>query len=272
MKIQNDLLAGNNVSLNITEKTSGPFAPGELDTIIIHYTASGSVESAVRSLCDTNLKVSAHLVVGRNGEIVQLAPFTVKTWHAGNSSYKGRSGYNNYSIGIELENPGYVTKNGEMYTAWFGKTYSAEDVVLAVHNNETMPRYWVKYTQKQVSIIEEICLLLIAKYNIKYILGHDQIAPSRKQDPGPAFPMAKLIDRLVTADQEPDSNEESFEQKRSFVAVDKLNIRSAPDINAEKIALPLQKGVELIVLQEKNGWVLVDTTIRGWVASQYLKC
>lgn len=271
MDIKNDLLTGPKVSQSSTPKTSGPFAFGQPDTIIIHYTAGGSMDSAVRTLCDPNIRASAHMVLGRDGSIVQLAPFTVKTWHAGNSSYNGRSGFNNYSVGIEIDNPGPVTKQGDTYISWFGKKYPQDEVIQATHRNETVPRFWVRYTQEQIETIEEICSLLISKYKIKYILGHDQIAPGRKQDPGPAFPMERIENRLLNANRDLDGEADVVEKTSGIISVDKLNIRSGPDQTADKVALPLSKGTKVTILQESNGWYQVETSIRGWITSQYVQ-
>ena len=76
------------------------------DTIIIHYTAGANAESAIHTLCDRERKVSAHLVVGRDGAVTQLLPFNTIGWHAGRSHWRERTSFNQYSIGIEIDNAG----------------------------------------------------------------------------------------------------------------------------------------------------------------------
>jgi N-acetylmuramoyl-L-alanine amidase len=72
------------------------------DTIVIHYTAGSSAESAVNWLANPTSKVSAHIVIDRSGKIYQIIPFNKVAWHAGKSEYGGRNGFNSFSIGIEL--------------------------------------------------------------------------------------------------------------------------------------------------------------------------
>src|SRR3712207_3108466 len=82
----------------------GLFAAGKADTIVVHYTAGRSAKSSASTLSRPGSGVSAHLVVGRGGELFQLVPFDTVAWHAGASAWKGRTGLNRYSIGIEIDN------------------------------------------------------------------------------------------------------------------------------------------------------------------------
>lgn len=109
------------VSFTETSNHSGAFADHLPDTIVIHYTAGASLESSVSWLIDPRSGVSAYLVIGKSGDIVQLAPFNVKTWHVGKSSWKGRNNLNNYSIGIELDNAGMLVKREDGYYTAFNK-------------------------------------------------------------------------------------------------------------------------------------------------------
>ena len=249
---------------------SGKFKAGDLDTIIIHYTAGGSASSAINTLTNPNVKASAHLVVDFEGEITQLVKFDTIAWHAGASQYQGRTGYNKYSIGIEIVNAGVLEKSGNKYISWFGKKYDEEDVIAAVHRNQNSTKYWHKYTEKQIDVVEEICRVLIAEYNIRKILGHEEISPGRKIDPGPAFPLDKMRGRLFGTGRDYDGPEEK-ELKEMFVNADGLNIRSNPGTNSEKIAKPLPKGKKVIVIRTKGGWSEVKAEITGWVSSKHLK-
>ena len=108
---------------------SGKFAASGPDSIIIHFTAGSSAESTVRTLCNPRYKASAHLVVGHDGSVTQLVPFDTIAWHAGRSSYGGRDGFNQFSIGIEIDNAGRLTRSGNGYAAWFGRIYDPDEVV-----------------------------------------------------------------------------------------------------------------------------------------------
>lgn len=268
MKINKHLLEGGNIKLENTPNHSGKFEDGALDTIIIHYTAGPTANSAIRTLTNPRVKASAHLVIGRDGSITQLAPFNIIAWHAGPSSYRGRKGFNKYSIGIEIVNAGPLTKSGDSYRAWFGTAYPANEVIEAVHRNQTKPRFWHIYTPEQIEVTTNICRILIDEYNIKHILGHEEISPHQKIDPGPAFPLDKMRDQLLQGRR--DANDGDILPERGRVMVSKLNIRSNPSLNGDKVAQPLEKGTVVRLLDKSGGWFKVATEIEGWVAAKYI--
>lgn len=106
-----------------------------------------------------HLRVSAHLLIRRDGEVVQYVPFNMRAWHAGQSSYLGRDNCNDFSIGIELE------------------------------GTDDMP-----YAECQYQRLSDIIRALARAYpeTHGHLAGHSDIAPGRKTDPGPAFDWAKL--------------------------------------------------------------------------------
>ena len=109
-----------------------------------------------------NLKVSAHFLIRRDGELIQFVPCEKRAWHAGVSAWRGRSHCNDFSIGIELE--------------------GADDV---------------PFEDIQYARLAELTLALKAKYPIAGIAGHSDIAPGRKTDPGPRFEWARLHSMLA---------------------------------------------------------------------------
>jgi len=113
------------------------------------------------------LEVSSHLLIRRNGEILQFVPFGARAWHAGASSFRGRSNCNDNSIGIELE--------GSDELAYDGRQYSALVTVLAA------------------------LLRAYPRLSPRRIAAHSDIAPGRKTDPGPAFDWLRLYDGLSRA-------------------------------------------------------------------------
>ncbi len=125
--------------------------------IVMHYDAAPNATSAINWMTDPKSQISAHLHISRDGVVTQLVPFNQKAWHAGVSKWRGLTGLNSYSIGIELQNTGTQ-----------------------------------QYTDVQISAAIEVCKTLIANYPIKEIIGHSDIAPGRKPDPGPQFPWAKF--------------------------------------------------------------------------------
>ena len=106
-----------------------------------------------------NLKVSSHLLINRDGTLLQFVPFDRCAWHAGQSIFEGREDCNKFSIGIELE--GTVKES---------------------------------YTDKQYLVLSDIINLLKSKYPIKKIVAHSEIAAGRKDDPGPYFNWEKIND------------------------------------------------------------------------------
>ena len=164
--------------------------------IVIHYTAGGKAEGSVSWLCNRDAGVSAHVVIDRDGSITQLVPFNVKAYHAGVSKWKDREMVNGFGIGIEIANWGKLREvNGKLYTGT-DREFQGE-AIQAAHKNGGAIRWWEKYTEAQIETVSELCSELIGVYPlIEDIVGHDDIAPDRKSDPGPAFPMKQLINKV----------------------------------------------------------------------------
>lgn len=241
------------------------------DTIVIHYTAGRSAASSAEWLWRSDVKASAHVVIGKEGEIYQIVPFTNIAWHAGESAYGGRRSFNNFSIGIELDNPGYLTRAGSQYIAPFGARYEANQVIEATHDNESSPRFWHTYSQAQIEACEDLCWALMKAYpSINQILGHEEISPGRKQDPGPAFPLQTFRARILQHDRASDADEIIPLVNEGRVVVDKLNIRQGAGTVYEKIAKPLPLNQKVAILGERDGWYRVKVEVEGWVNKAYV--
>jgi len=196
------------VPFEATPNQSGVITPRFL---VIHYTAGRSLQSTVGWFKQKQAKASAHLVIGRNGDLVQMVAFNRKAWHAGQSSWNGMDGLNSHSVGIELDNAGELSRTeGGDWRAWFGETYKDKDVLTARHAHDgpgAAASGWHVFTREQLDVLTEAAAALHDKYGFQAVLGHDDIAPRRKRDPGPAFPMDALRARLFgrAADEgEPD--------------------------------------------------------------------
>jgi N-acetylmuramoyl-L-alanine amidase len=274
MKIKNFRLTDNSdLTSEPTDKHGKKFNPGLPDTIIIHYTATRNLKAAVHTLAKSDKKASAHLVIGRDGKIVQLVDFDTISWHAGESEYKGRKGFNQFAIGIEIDNPGWLNKTGNKFTTWYEAGVDIDDVVEARHRNpETTKKYWHRYTEKQVAVVEDICELLVKEYNMKFILGHEEVSPGRKQDPGPAFPLDKLRANILNSDRDQlDGPEETFPADGVVKVNTSLNIRSQPSSAAKKVAKPLSNNQRVTIINEQDGWYQVQTEIKGWVSKEFIR-
>ena len=137
--------------------------------IIIHYTGMTSEKAAMDRLTNIQSEVSSHYFITKNGSITLLVPELYIAWHAGKSKWKGQSLLNKNSIGIEITNPGHR----------FG---------------------YKNFTYKQINSTVTLVKYLVNKYKIskKNILGHSDIAPDRKKDPGEKFPWEYLAKKKLS--------------------------------------------------------------------------
>lgn len=263
MEIKQHRLKGDGITYRETPNKGGDL---EHRYLVFHYTAGRSAQSSIDHLCSPAAKASAHAVIARDGAITQLAPFNIKTWHAGISQWNGLSGLNSYSIGIEMDNAGPLNKVGNRYVAWFGGEYPEDEVLFARHKYETSERYWHTYTEAQITKALALAGLLVKQYGLEDVLGHEDIARGRKTDPGPAFPLGSIRSRVLgRADDEP---------AHYRVTATSLNIRSGPGVEFEKVAPPLKKGTEVVLLEAGDRWSRVEVPgtrdIEGWVNNQYI--
>ena len=136
--------------------------------IIFHYTGMKKEIDAINRLTSFRSKVSSHYLIKNNGEILTLVPDLYVAWHAGFSYWKNFKFINKNSIWIEISNPG--------------------------HDNK-----YNKYNKKQIRSVLKLTKFLIKKYKIKskFILGHSDISPDRKKDPGEKFPWKYLSKKKI---------------------------------------------------------------------------
>ena len=241
--------------------------------LVMHYTAGRSFDSSVRWLGSRDAKASAHFVIGRDGRITQMVDCNRKAWHAGKSIWQGVRGLNSHSIGIELDNAGRLKRQGGHWTAWFGRRIPDAEVVVAAHRHEDQEVGWHAYTEEQLDAALAVSSAVVRHYGLEDVLGHDDIAPGRKSDPGPAFPMdsfrAQLIGRAADVDEAP-----------AWRTTTRLNIRSGPGTGHEVLSdgrSPLAQGTAVDVVDAHGAWRLVrvepDGTapFSGWVHGRYLR-
>jgi N-acetylmuramoyl-L-alanine amidase len=250
-----------------------PNQSGRLDPrfLVMHFTAGRSAESSVRWLKNPRAKASAHLVIGRDGSVTQLVPFNKKAWHAGRSRWKGLVGLNRHSIGIELDNAGKLRRVGDGWQTWFGRKVHATDVVEEEHPDGRVDG-WHAYSEVQIETAISVGSALMERYGFSDVLGHSDIAPRRKTDPGPAFPMGSY--RAILLGRDEDEDEEEL-----LATTTRLNIRSGPGAQNDKIReSPLPKSTRVVPLEQDGSWMLVDVLelpgeedLQGWVHSRYLK-
>lgn len=175
--------------------------------IVIHYTVGEDFEAMARLLSRKGSGVSAHIVLGQEGEVAQIGKFRDKLWHAGQSSWDGRSRLNNFSIGIEVCNTGFLNEsdgNGKwrqktkhkgkwVYSRWYGP----DEYNIGTHPNPKVAAWlgrcaWARFTHQQMHNLDGIIAALQEEYDIIEVIGHDMCSPGRKQDPGHCFDRKKF--------------------------------------------------------------------------------
>lgn len=165
------------------------------DTILLHYTAMDTAHAAVTRLTDASLEISAHFVLGRAQDITQLVSCNRIAWHAGLSSWQGRERMNRYSIGIEIDNAGLLEKKEGYFYSYFGGRYAEAEVESRLVEGQIT--YWHKFKTEQVSQVIALCQAIMRRYAIKQILGHSDVSPGRKMDPGPVFPIERVREQVL---------------------------------------------------------------------------
>ncbi|MEM1361777.1 MAG: N-acetylmuramoyl-L-alanine amidase [Pseudomonadota bacterium] len=135
---------------------------GSVRLVVLHYTAMESAAAALERLCDPSFEVSAHYLIGNDGQLWQLVPEAKRAWHAGAGQWGEITDVNSYSIGIELDNLGHAP-----------------------------------FAEPLMQRLIEILRVLLARYALppEAVIGHSDMAPVRKRDPGRAFPWARLAEQ-----------------------------------------------------------------------------
>ena len=134
-----------------------------IDMVILHYTGMQTATAALDRMCDAAADVSAHYMVDEDGTVYRLVPEDRRAWHAGVSYWQGATNINDRSIGIEIVNPGHE----------FG---------------------YRPFPEAQMTAVEQLLSDIVSRHGIARarIVGHSDIAPSRKQDPGELFDWQRL--------------------------------------------------------------------------------
>jgi len=264
MQVRDHLLFDTEVKVVETPNKGGFVTP---EYLIMHYTAGRDADSSIAHFCDPSANASAHLVIGRDGRVCQLVPFNRKAWHAGQSAWAGREGLNGFSIGIELDNAGKLLKVGNQYQAWFGRSYPEDVVLQARHKDEQDTAHWHAFTEQQMSAALEIAKLLARAYTLKDVLGHDDVAPRRKVDPGPAFPMRSFRAHVFGRGED--------QAPRYEVTANLLNVRKGPSTEFPTVMPPLPKGTRLSLVTMQANWAKVmlveGSGGEGWVRNTFIR-
>jgi N-acetylmuramoyl-L-alanine amidase len=268
--VRHRLIADNGRAVPYVESPNRGGKLSAHDFLVVHYTGGSDFDSSVAWRTRRRARAAAHLVIGRDGQIAQLVPFDRQAWHAGPSHWNNQSGLNRYSIGIELDNAGVLHRRGGEWFNWLGGKIPDAESIEATHKLDGEQKGWHAYTLEQLELALEVAATLVEHYRLKEVLGHDEIAPERKRDPGPAFPMESFRGRILgrSEDEEP-----------VLRTTANLNIRSGPGTGFGKLeGSPLPKGTRVRVLENNAQWRRVDlidpipgdNDLQGWVHGNYL--
>lgn len=134
-----------------------------IDMLVLHYTGMTSASAALDRLCDPEAKVSSHYLIDEDGSVYSLVPEEMRAWHAGLSSWRGQTDVNSRSIGIELVNPGHE----------FG---------------------YRPFPKAQMDALIPLARSILSAHPIppRNVVGHSDVAPARKDDPGELFDWKEL--------------------------------------------------------------------------------
>ncbi|MDP8912656.1 MAG: N-acetylmuramoyl-L-alanine amidase [Pseudomonadota bacterium] len=250
----------------------GPFSPR---IAVMHFTYGGTARSSAEWFRTKRANgSSAHIVIERDGSIIQCVPFDRVAWHAGRSRWKNLVGLNNHSIGIELANWGYLQRAGDGWACYTGTRIN--EPVVATHKNgnpdgSTRPIGWEAYPEVQIAAAAGVVAALVESYSVNEILGHDDISPTRKWDPGPAFDMATFRARVFGG------RGYDGDVRVRVTAADGLNLRSGPASSFAALEL-LPVGTELEPLSTNGKWIEVSVyggdgrpRATGWIHSHYVE-
>ncbi len=136
-----------------------------ISMVVVHYTEMASAEAAIQRLCDPEAQVSAHYLISEAGEVTRLVPEDKRAWHAGASYWRGHRDVNSASIGIELDHPGH------------GLGYRP-------------------FADTQIDALVPLLARIVQTHDIPRanVVGHSDVAPARKSDPGELFPWERLAE------------------------------------------------------------------------------
>ena len=266
MQIKNHLLDDPKVEIGNSPNQGGTISP---TVIVLHYTASGGPDGSgdASYLSRASSRASAHVVVGRNGSIDQIVPFNKKAWHAGKSSYEGKSNVNDFSIGIEIDNWGWLVDH---------KSHLGEVVPEQFRFKGTRSGYseWEAYREEQLAAVEGVIQAICDEYPIVDIVGHEDVAPGRKQDPGPALDefkqrmKEKYAKGTKSSKPKPSPSKARASDQRTTTAA--LRLRARPTTSGI-ILTTMPEGAKVTVMSEWKGWSQVRYGNRvGFASSSYL--
>lgn len=177
--------------------------PGSLRPILLvfHAIGGGSLNACLARLRERLARASAHLVIGRDGKVVQMVPFNRRAFHAGRGRWGALEDLNGHAIAILLENGGRAQKRADGGYWLLGRGVERRlepgEAVLARQQHEAEESAWQAFTADQVETAVAVGQALHAAFGFAAVLGGEDIAPGQSDEPGPAFPMMQVRARVL---------------------------------------------------------------------------
>jgi len=173
-------------------KTRGTYAKGYPQGAVVHYTAGrrSGLKQEIQGQVDNRY---LYFVIDKDGNIAQNFPLDSWGYHAGKSRYNGLVGsVSNELVGIEIQCAGMLKKDGDVYKSWFNSTIKNKNVrKISSQKDNQAKGYYQKYTKAQEKSLTNLILWLHSNnpdvFSLDLVVGHDEVSPDRKQDPGGAL-------------------------------------------------------------------------------------
>ncbi len=244
--------------------------------IVIHFTTGTRLQSTISHFRNELSQVCTHLLIGRDGRVIQFLPFNKIAYHAGYSWWEDHKGLNFFSIGIELDNAGFLKRNNDV---WMRKDTIIPDgnVRLEKHWRETRERAWETFPKAQRDVTLAVVQALKDHYgSIVEILGHDDVNLRERLDPGPLFPMRSFRKKLFQR-KDPLIAKFQIDRESDLYMNDEGRLPN-PNQRSQDDLLPLGSTVK--VVRYAGSWALVDVVrssesslrqMTGWIKSNSLQ-
>jgi N-acetylmuramoyl-L-alanine amidase len=182
-----------------------------VDMLVLHYTGMRTADEALARLTDPVAKVSAHYTIGRDGRVFRHVPEKRRAWHAGVAWWAGSPDVNARSIGVELVNPGHE----------FG---------------------YIPFTDEQIEALIALAKVIMARHPVvpRYVVGHSDVAPARKEDPGELFPWRMLSQFGIGTWPAPNQTQLDWPVEQALARFG-YGVQPAVDVPLEKVIAAFQR-------------------------------
>lgn len=262
--------------------------------LVVHDTAGRLDKGNSAGYLRKHPKISVHFVIERDGTIVQQVPLNRRAGHAGQSHYHGYDDVNEFSIGIELVNPGAMQDAGKgRVKPWFDRLFPIAK--WGIERRETAEHgdaWWMPYDPRQLDALFGLAPFLVDELQLTDIVPHWYVSPGRKVDTNPLFPLSKLKAHCfgrehdpellpdVIADMQPDVEAQAYGAVRAHG--DTLNLRKWPSFNPN-VLNQIPDGVVVPIIkaglfpldaphEQRRKWLKVAYgSAEGWVIARYIE-